>query len=213
MPSNGIPWNMPCVTCIRSKYKWQVAYSIVSHEKALHNYFIPWLNLPKIYGNFGKGSEISANFQKLWKRFKPVFEKLNPIQTGRFWPSLDWGRGGGVKHPHPHFLKTAKDIDMKLTPLIKHREINPYLSCDVTWRHQGTILDFHGSHLGFLDFVKMLSKLIFSLQICWITSLNNLYSPFCQYSSETSTKNWNENTNGPNMTWAGLQNSVAMATG
>ena len=34
------------------------------------------LNLRKTYGSFGKGSEISANFQKLRKRFKLVFEKL-----------------------------------------------------------------------------------------------------------------------------------------
>ena len=46
----------------------------------------------------------------------------------------------------------------------------------------------------------MLSKLIFSLQICWITALDNLYGPFCQYSNETGTKNWKENTNGRNMT-------------
>ena len=56
--------------------KIQVACSTVSYEKALHNYFIPCLNLRKIYGNFGKVSEISANFRKLRKRFKPVFEKL-----------------------------------------------------------------------------------------------------------------------------------------
>ena len=62
--------------CIRRKYKWQVAFSTVSHEKALHNYFIPCLNLRKTYGNFGKSSEISANFRKLRKRFKPVFEEL-----------------------------------------------------------------------------------------------------------------------------------------
>ena len=53
-----------------------MAYSTVSHEKALHNYFIPCLNLRKTYGNFGKSSEISANFLKLRKRFKPVFEEL-----------------------------------------------------------------------------------------------------------------------------------------
>ena len=53
-----------------------MAFSTVSHEKALHNYFIPCLNLRKIYGNFGKSSEISANFRKLRKRFKPVFEEL-----------------------------------------------------------------------------------------------------------------------------------------
>ena len=52
--------------CIRRKYKWQVACSTVSHEKALHNYFIPCLNLRKIHGNF----------RKLRKRFKPVIEEL-----------------------------------------------------------------------------------------------------------------------------------------
>ena len=62
--------------CIRRKYKWQVACSTVSHEKALLNYFIPCLNLRQTYGNFGKSSEISANFRKLRKRFKPVFEEL-----------------------------------------------------------------------------------------------------------------------------------------
>ena len=66
--------------CIWRKYKWQVAYFTVSHEKALHNYFIPCLNLWKIYGNFGKGSEISANFRKFRKRLKPVFwETLKTI--------------------------------------------------------------------------------------------------------------------------------------
>ena len=62
--------------CIRRKYKWQVACSTVSHEKALHNCFIPCLNLRKTYGNFGKSSEISLNFRKLRKRFKPVIEEL-----------------------------------------------------------------------------------------------------------------------------------------
>ena len=79
MLSSGIPWNMPRVTCIfrifrafrrvciQRKYKSQVACSTVSHEKALHNYFIPCLNLRKTYGNFGKSSENSANFRKLRK--------------------------------------------------------------------------------------------------------------------------------------------------
>ena len=62
--------------CIWRKYKWQVACSTVSHENALHNYFIPCLNIRKTYGNFGKSLEISANFRKLRKRFKPVFEEL-----------------------------------------------------------------------------------------------------------------------------------------
>ena len=60
---------------------------------------------------------------------------LNPIQTGLFLAVP--GLGGVLQTPPPHrFLKTIKDIDMKLTPLIKRREINPlllsYLSCDVT---------------------------------------------------------------------------------
>ena len=84
MLSSGIPWNMPRVTCIfrihtslwckRRKYKWQVACSMISHEEALHNFFIPCLNLRKTYGNFRKSSEISGNFRKLRKCFKPVFD-------------------------------------------------------------------------------------------------------------------------------------------
>ena len=61
---------------------------------------------------------------------------FNPIQTGLFWPS-GLGGVGYIKRPPPlRFLKAIKDIDMKLTPLIKRREINllllSYLSCDVT---------------------------------------------------------------------------------
>ena len=65
-----------------------------------------------------------------------VIDELNPIQTGLFWLSLDWGGGGGASNAPLRFLKTIKDIDMKVTPLIKRREINllllSYLSCDVT---------------------------------------------------------------------------------
>ena len=64
------------------------------------------------------------------------FDRLfNPIQTGLFlaFPGL---RGGDVNRPPPlHFLKAMEEIDMKLTPLIKRREINllllSYLSCAV----------------------------------------------------------------------------------
>ena len=68
---------------IRRKYKWQMACFTVYHEKALHNYFIPCLNLQITYGNFRKRSEISGNFRKLGKRFKPVFESLNDLC--KFW--------------------------------------------------------------------------------------------------------------------------------
>ena len=53
---------------------------------------------------------------------------------GRPWT----GVGGGERQTTPplRFLKTIKDIDMKLTPLIKRREIKllllSYLSYDVT---------------------------------------------------------------------------------
>ena len=63
-----------CVYEESTSDKWQC--STVSHKKALHNYFIPCLNLRKTYGNFRKSLEISQNFRKLWKSFKPVFEKL-----------------------------------------------------------------------------------------------------------------------------------------
>ena len=48
-------------------------------------------------------------------------QNLNPIQTGLFWHSLDWGVG---RQMPPSFLKNYKSIDMKLTSLIKHHEIN-----------------------------------------------------------------------------------------
>ena len=113
---------------------------------------------------------------------------FNPIQIGLFWLSLDWD-GGGASNASLYFLKTIKYIDMKLTPLIKHRKINllqlSYLSCDVTkvlsWIYMAA------RHLGFSNLSKLL-KLIFLLQICWITSLDNIYSLFCRFSSETSTK-------------------------
>ena len=54
------------LVCIRRKYKWQVTHSMVSHEKALHNYFIPCLNFRKTY----------VNFRNLWKGFKPIIEEL-----------------------------------------------------------------------------------------------------------------------------------------
>ena len=69
-----------------------MASSTVSHEKALHDYFIPYLNLRKTYGNFGKSSIISVNFRKLQKRFKPVFDELK-----RFMKLLEnFGNGSKV---------------------------------------------------------------------------------------------------------------------
>ena len=58
-----------------------------------------------------------------------ICQCLNLIQTGLFWPSLDLGGGGASNDPPPlRFLKTVKDVDMKLTPLIKRREINLFQS-------------------------------------------------------------------------------------
>ena len=65
MLSRRIPWNMLLVTCI-----------FLVYTLALHNYFIPCLKLRKTYGDLGKSSQISANFRKLRKRFKPAFEEL-----------------------------------------------------------------------------------------------------------------------------------------
>ena len=76
-----------------------------------------------------KGLSVTSSYHLCTKK------QLNPIQTGPFGSSLDWG-GGGASNAPLRFLKTIKDIDMKLTPLIKRREINllllSYLSCDVT---------------------------------------------------------------------------------
>ena len=63
--------------CFRVGYRGICHASFVfSVYTRAFNYFIPCLNLRKTYGNFGKSSEISANFRKLRKRFKPVFEEL-----------------------------------------------------------------------------------------------------------------------------------------
>ena len=51
--------------CIQRKYKWQLACSTVSHEKALHDYFIPCLNLRKTYGNFGKSYILHQKLVKI----------------------------------------------------------------------------------------------------------------------------------------------------
>ena len=63
----------------------------VSHKKALHNYFIPCPYLRKTYGNFPKSTEISGNFQKLWKHFKLVSENLNGLKKvlENVWQSLE----------------------------------------------------------------------------------------------------------------------------
>ena len=49
-------------------------------------YFILWLNLQKTYGNFRKSSEISGNFRKHRKYFKPVFEELKRFM--KFWETF-----------------------------------------------------------------------------------------------------------------------------
>ena len=62
-----------------------------------------------------------------WKFDLKIDTSINPIQTGLFRPSLEWGGGGGeVKRPPLRFLKTIKDIGMKLTPLIKRRGNFPF---------------------------------------------------------------------------------------
>ena len=57
--------------------------------------------------NFGKGSEISANFRKLRKRFKPVFEKLE-----RFMKILEnFGNSSNVfSRCFNDFLKSSENL-------------------------------------------------------------------------------------------------------
>ena len=40
-----------------------------------------------------KGLSVTLSYQLCTKK------QLNPIQTGPFWSSLDWGRGGGRQTP------------------------------------------------------------------------------------------------------------------
>ena len=59
-----------------------------------------------------------------------------PYSDWAFLASPGLGGGGWRQTPPLRVLFTIKDIDMKLTPLIKRRQINQlllsYLSCDVT---------------------------------------------------------------------------------
>ena len=57
-----------------------MAYSTVSHEKALHNYFIPRPNVQKTYGNFRKSSKISENFGDA---SNPLLRSLNYENFGK----------------------------------------------------------------------------------------------------------------------------------
>ena len=73
--------------------------------------------------------------------FMPIQQTalLTLFGPGFFWsvvPLDRRGEGGEASNVRLHFLKTIKDVDMKLTSLIRRREINllllSYLSCDVT---------------------------------------------------------------------------------
>ena len=136
-----------------------LVYLHVAGESYLHVHLTcdTW-DLYKLYGN--KGNRLLI---------------INPIQTGLLWPSLDW-RGHQTPPPPLRFLKTIKDINMKLTPLIKRREINLLLLS----------YHYHTSH----DVTKAPSW-IFMVAILDFRTLSKRCqnSPFCQYSSETSTKN------------------------
>ena len=85
MLSSGIPWNMSRVTCIRRKYKWQVACSTVSHAKALHNMsenfgnaLNPFWGSLKNLWNFWKTSETVQKCFPVVYLFK-IFEKCSEI--------------------------------------------------------------------------------------------------------------------------------------
>ena len=99
MLSSGISWNKNYATnhlyfpythkplgrvCIRRKYKWQLAYySTVSHSKALHNCFIPCLNLGKFTGISEKFRNASTPLLQYFyqKKFMKILENL--------WQSLE----------------------------------------------------------------------------------------------------------------------------
>ena len=107
-------------------------------ENRQNSIYVQYYTLPLLYMTIYSiilKSYVSFNF---FCAFNQNFVIINPIQTGFF--LVVPGLGGGASNAPPlRFLKTIKDRDMKLTPLIKRREINllllKYFSCDVTWRH------------------------------------------------------------------------------
>ena len=90
-----------------------------------------------------------------------VLLPLNKAKTSD-WAFLAFpGLGDGVKRPH-HFLKTIEGMNMKLIPLINHREVNllqlSYLSCDVT---KASSLIFMAAILDFRTLSKCCKNLVF----------------------------------------------------
>ena len=63
---------------------------------------------------------IMTLFQK-HSKILDEYKQIVPYSDWAFLAVPGWGGGGGGGG---RFLKTIKDIDMKLTPLIKRREIN-----------------------------------------------------------------------------------------
>ena len=81
-----------------------------------------------------KVAKFEDSLEQIMEKTKILPDYLTLFRLGFF--GRPWTGGGGRQMPPLRFFKTIKDIDMKLTPLIKCREVNllllSYLSCDVT---------------------------------------------------------------------------------
>ena len=77
---------------LRENTKWQVSYSIVSHQKALYNQFVPWLCIWKSSGHIDILNAVKlTNFGKSWELLGelPELSRSNLEYTTAFL-AFDW---------------------------------------------------------------------------------------------------------------------------
>ena len=74
------------------EYATRHLYFPYTHEKALHNYFIPCLNLRKIYAGISENLGNASNpllRNLIQKRFMKILENLSGIEVENLWHSSE----------------------------------------------------------------------------------------------------------------------------
>ena len=132
---------------------WVGYCSMVSHEKALHNYFIPCLNLQKTYGNLGrarKSQRISKNFGNT---SNPFLSSLNDLWN--FWKTSETVQIKVFSRCFYDIFKIFGKSSEIFRSVWKYSEI-----CGKLWKR------FKSNFQMFLWFFKIFGKTFRNLQKC-----------------------------------------------
>ena len=72
IPSSGIHTSFYRRVCMQRKYKAQVGYSMINHEKALHNCFMPChRKYIALHNQCGARWEASVDYRRIYNSFHP----------------------------------------------------------------------------------------------------------------------------------------------